>query len=243
MSGAAGARNRDPLDDRGLMALRADVLFAYDARGRMVRSNEPEGTPAPRLFLGYAEEGYILRFGEAVSDGVIRRLEEIVKWELPADCQRLPSVLRRQVREVLEQDGPVTEEGGGPVYRFPEVLPDSTEAVQVTDHNLAVVRETFPWLLTELAEWWPCFAVVREGAAVSVCFSSRIGEEACEAGVETLPAFRGHGLAAAVTAAWGAAIRETGRIPLYSTAWDNLASQGVARRLGLITVGADATWA
>ena len=147
------------------------------------------------------------------------------------------------VRGVLERQAPIAVETGGPAYRFPESVAQSHEVVQVTDANTAVVRNTYPWLYDALAAWGPCFAVVRDGAAVSICFSSRIGARACEAGVDTLPAFRGRGYASAVTAAWGTSVRAAGLIPLYSTGWDNLASQGVARRLGLIKFGANTNWA
>jgi predicted GNAT family acetyltransferase len=116
------------------------------------------------------------------------------------------------------------------------------DAVQLTEANVSLAGDTYPWLVTELREWWPCFAVVRDGAAVSVCFSARIGSLAAEAGVDTRPDHRGRGFAANVTAAWAAAIQVSGRIPLYSTSWDNLASQGVAHRLQLTLFGADASW-
>jgi hypothetical protein len=54
MSDVAPARPSEDrqLDDRDLMEIRADTLFRHDLRGRMVCVNDPEGRPAPRLFLG-----------------------------------------------------------------------------------------------------------------------------------------------------------------------------------------------
>ena len=37
-----------------------------------------------------------------------------------------------------------------------------------------------------------------------------------------------------LAAGWAAAVRQQGILPLYSTSWDNLASQGIARSLGMI---------
>jgi predicted GNAT family acetyltransferase len=69
---------------------------------------------------------------------------------------------------------------------------------------------------------------------VSICFSARVSESAAEAGVETAAEFRGRGLAGLVTSDWAAAIRSSGRTPIYSTSWNNSASLAVARKLGLI---------
>jgi predicted GNAT family acetyltransferase len=76
-------------------------------------------------------------------------------------------------------------------------------------------------------------AVLEDGYAVSVCFCARRSIGAAEAGLETAPAFRGRGLAARVTTAWAAAVRATGRTPLYSTSWANASSLAVASKLEL----------
>ncbi|MGH2588346.1 MAG: GNAT family N-acetyltransferase [Dehalococcoidia bacterium] len=234
------------MDNRELMGIRADTLFAYDGRGRMLGSNSPDRHPAPRLFLGCTPAGYVARLSATVPDALAGRITGIIERQPPpGDLRAPPAALAAlaALREALEGHAPITAETAGPAYRFPASIAPPSEAVQLTEANVQVARTSYPWLLDELPDWWPCFAVVQDGAAVSVCFSSRIGVEAAEAGVETLPDFRGRGYAVAVTAAWGAAIRASGRIPLYSTAWENLASQGVARHLGLIMFGTDITWA
>ncbi len=234
------------MDDRDLMGIHADTCFTYNARGRMLRTNEPrdqERRPAPRLFLGRTTAGHVVRTGAVTPGALARRLEAIIDRHPPAGDLHAPLAALTAVREALTAHAPITAEGDGPAYRFPEPLARPHGSVHLTDANRALARETYPWLYDEIDDWQPCVAVVRDGAAVSVCFSSRMGAVAAAAGVETLPAFRGYGYAVAVTAAWGAAVREVGRIPLYSTDWENSASRSVARRVGLIMFGSVATWA
>jgi predicted GNAT family acetyltransferase len=106
----------------------------------------------------------------------------------------------------------------------------------------------------------PCMVMVEDGVAVSICACARLTADAAEAGLETHERYRGRGHAANVVAAWARAIRDSGRIPLYSTDWDNHASRAirdsgriplystdwdnhasraVARKLGLFTYGSD----
>ena len=109
----------------------------------------------------------------------------------------------------------------------------------MTRDNAAVLQSNFGWLISVLHLMPPVYAVVQDGHAVTVCFSSRIPSVADEAGVNTLADYRGRGYAAAAVASWANAIRALGRIPLYSTSWDNIASQAVARKLGLVMYGDD----
>jgi hypothetical protein len=230
------------MDDGELMRIQAETLFTYDERARMVRDNHFGGGAAPRLFLGRTLSGDAVRFGETLPDSVVQRLSALLEHEPPAGELRAPPAAAEALRQVLESHAPVAAHGGGPAYCFANTVAPPTEVVAITDENAALVQQTFPRLYRTAAARYQCMALVRDGAAVSVCLSSRIGPRATEAEVETLPDFRGRGYGAAVTAAWGQIVQAAGNIPLYSTSWENLASQGVARRLGLTMYGADWYW-
>jgi RimJ/RimL family protein N-acetyltransferase len=85
----------------------------------------------------------------------------------------------------------------------------------------------------------PCVGVVRDGIVISACHCARFTDRGAEAGLETLEAYRGQGFGTSAAAGWARVLRGMGREPLYSTSWENLASQGVARKLGLIFYGVD----
>jgi hypothetical protein len=230
------------MDDIELLDLRANLDHVLDARGRMTSTNEPRADarrPAPRAVVACTRGGYIVRIGAAVADDTAARLVEAIGLQPPRGEPRVPLETAAAVREVL---GPVEGELAGPAYRFPESFAYPIETVELTPSNIELARETFPWLYTELADWAPCFAVVRDGAAASVCFTSRVGERAAEAGVETKSAFRGRRFAVAATLAWGAAIHAAGKFPIYSTSWTNLSSMAVARHAKLMQFGADASF-
>ena len=120
----------------------------------------------------------------------------------------------------------------GPAFTFPEVIARPHGMVLIDD--LRPLEHHFTgWTAGEIPGASPIVAVVEEGYAVSVCFCARRSDAAAEAGLETAEAFRGRGLGPRVTAAWALAIRDSGRVPLYSTSWSNEASLAVARKLGL----------
>ncbi|MGD9889754.1 MAG: GNAT family N-acetyltransferase [Dehalococcoidia bacterium] len=218
-----------------LMDRQVEALFTHDAAGRIVRQNEPDGPAAPLFFLGCTEGGNISRVRHDVPLNVAARLDEIAGRE-PVDAA-LPE-RPRCAEAIIHLLGAAASAGGGPAFCFDDVIPDAVGAVRV-ERDTTVLRGEFAWLVAEIEDRRPCFAVIEDGIAVSVCFSSRRSPRACEAGVETLAEHRGRGYATAVTAAWARAVRDEGLTPLYSTSWDNLASRGVARRLGLVQYGTD----
>jgi len=133
-----------------------------------------------------------------------------------------------------------THVSGGPCFTFPEALAHPTDVVLVEDERL-LERNFRGWVPGEIAAGRsPVLAIVEDGNPVSVCFCARRSDSAAEAGLETAQAFRGRGFGSRVTTAWALAIRATGRVPLYSTAWTNHASLSVARKMGLVEYAS--TW-
>src|SRR5216684_6491292 len=225
--------------DLALMELHVEALYRRTPEGRLLETREEKPVRAPRFFLGRTRSGNLWRFRDDLSASLVRRLDALAAAEpvLP-DLPREPAYLS-QFRELLHEHEAIQHIWAGPAYFFPEVLSPPQQVVRITEENSHLLGAEFAWLQTERAACEPALAVVINEHAVSVGFSSRLAGRAAEAGVNTLEAFRGQGHASRVVAAWAIAVREMGRVPLYSTSWGNLASQGVARRLGLRIYGVD----
>lgn len=225
------------LSDLQLMELHVAISFRHDARGRLLAINEPEPDhPAPRLYLGRTRSGNIWRFRADLPDSLVAKLDTLLRTEpVAADLRQPPTVLPALI-DALHSAQDLTQ---GPAWHFPEHLPPPDAVVPITGANVGVCQRYFPWTAAHLSDLQPCHAVLINGEAVALCFSSRSAAEACAAGVFTAEEFRGRGYAPAVVASWARAVRKSGRIPFYSTSWDNLASQAVARKLELVLYGAD----
>jgi RimJ/RimL family protein N-acetyltransferase len=225
--------------DLELMELHVEALYRHTPEGRLLETREVDAVRAPRFFLGRTRRGNLWRFRDDLPASLIRDLDALAAAEpvLP-DPSREPAYLSHY-RELLQEHGEIQHTSVGPAYSFPEELSLPPQIVRIGDEHHHLLGEEFAWLQTELAACEPAVAVVIDEQAVSVGFSSRRTGQAAEAGVNTLEAFRGRGYASRVVAAWAIAVCEMGRVPLYSTSWGNLASQGVARRVGLRLFGVD----
>ena len=230
------------LTDLQLISMHVRALFTHDAESRIVFVNEPDSAvePAPRLFLGRTRTGNVWRFRADVPEGLTRELGLLCADEPPVNTDfREPPRHADKYVQLLETHGSVDQVSTGPAYYFPEEIPSSRQPIAVTERDAEKLQGGFEKLIVELPAWQPFVALMENGRAVSVCRSVRITPEAHEAGVETLPDFRGHGYAKDVTAEWARRVRSAGAIPLYSTSWENTSSQAVAGKLRLTCYGAD----
>jgi hypothetical protein len=225
-----------------IMDVHVRARFTHSEDSRILFINEPGGskTPAPRFFLGRTSVGNLWRFCSDLPDRICRRLEELCEEEqtIAVGSDELP-ILRHEYLKVLDEHAPAESWSGGPAYRFTKISITTNSFVRVTEDNSDVLKGGFEGLFDEIPNWQPFVALVNDGQAVSVCRSARVTEAAHEAGVETLRQFRGNGYAGRVTSEWARLVTEGGSIPLYSTSWKNVASQAVARKLGLECFGND----
>lgn len=214
------------------MNIQAEVLYAHDSLGRITKINEFEGHPAPRLFWGKTNKGNVLRFRSDVPDDIANKIVQIIN-----NSDDTNIVLAKVINE-LEQQTRINSIWMGPAYVFANYF-RASQAIKVTKDNREYLEPGFKKLLTELKYREPCFMAIENNKAVSVCFSARNTVRAAEAGIETLEEYRGKGYGIAVASAWSAAVQVSGKIALYSTSWDNYASQAVAKRLQLALYGTD----
>lgn len=228
------------LTDQALMAIHIQALFTHDARSRLLLVNEPGGgPPAPRLFLGRTRAGNLWRFRADLPEILVKELEALcVDEPVGMELHDPPRHVEEYAR-LLETHAPVHKRWMGPAYHFTEYLEPSRPLLAITETNAEMLQRGFEDLVTELPEWQPFLAVIAERRAVSVCRSVRITPEAHEAGVETLHDFRRKGYATDVVAGWARLVQSMGAVPLYSTSWENTASQAVVKKLRLVLYGAD----
>jgi hypothetical protein len=221
-----------------LFEQRLDTLYRRDAAGRMIATNEWQSRPAPRFHLMMTALGPLCRFSPEVSDDVARRLSALAAQERPDQpLESAPSARARYLQVLAASEGPGV--WAGPVYLCSGDVPDGVDTVAIDGDNAHLLAPRFPDWLADVPHRRPFLAVIADGAVASLCASVRISPSVHCAGVETHPAFRRRGFALAAVSAWARAVRALGAAAFYSTSWDNLASRGVARRLGLTLVAAD----
>ena len=229
-----------------VMAIQIATRFVCTPDGRLLRSTDPfSDGAAVRFFLGRTIKGNLWRLGHNLPDDVVRELEALARSEPvctdPSEFCQEPTIATA-VRAVLGRPATIPGESRGPAYYLPAEVPGAPATavlVVTTEASAPLLAAPSPHLACGLSKVSPCVVALREGAVVAVCYSSRQSDRATEAGVRTLEPHRRQGYGVAVVARWAAAVRQRGLLPLYSTSWQNVASQGLARKIGGVLFGED----
>jgi hypothetical protein len=172
-----------------------------------------------------------------VPDDLVNELTALCLEET-GDVSQEPKYKEKYLELLVTQE-PVKQIWQGPVYWCPQTVTSSVQAVAITEANKHLLEGGLESWLPDVPHRQPFFAAVQHGKAVSVCSSVRITDNAHEAGVETLLEYRQQGHAVHVVASWTNALLGKKVIPLYSTSWENTASQNVARKAGFEFFGSD----
>ncbi|MXY92943.1 MAG: GNAT family N-acetyltransferase [Caldilineaceae bacterium SB0670_bin_27] len=208
--------------------LHLHTLYLLDSAGRILRTREPNPEPGPRFALIRGRTSCAWAVRADVPQGIAEELDGLAGAEPPvADFGEAP------VHAELYRALVGGEVYAGPAFHFPKTVEQPDATVHVNALTL-LARHFSGWTAAEIPGRSPIVAVVEDGHAVSVCFCARRSQKAAEAGLETAKAHRGRGFGPQVTAAWALAVRASGRVPLYSTSWENGASLAVARKLVLV---------
>jgi RimJ/RimL family protein N-acetyltransferase len=222
-----------------LMDLQIEALYRCDQEGRLRCVNEPGDPPAPRFFMGRTAQGNRWRFRYDLSNAVVQQLQALCHSEPVSADLTLAPLRYDAIRAALQAQAPIEGEERGPAYRIPDNIQTPPGVTLISATNAHLLQ---PWFMDPPPFEDPeqvVVAAIAQGVAVAICYCSRLTDRAAEAGIETAAAFRRSGYATRAAAGWAAEVQRRGRIALYSTSWDNLASQGVARKLEMRLYGED----
>ena len=186
--------------------------------------------------MPWTPSGVVCHIRADVPHGLAAELLGYARDEAPTADLDAPPRHERCYRELLAPYGKIWL---GPAFALRHDVRATHAAVAITRANAELLADRFDEWADEIDQRQPCYCVLERGRAISLCASARVTSQAHEAGVETLWEYRGHGHAATVVTAWAHAVTARGALPMYSTSWDNVASQRVAAKCGFTAYGSD----
>jgi RimJ/RimL family protein N-acetyltransferase len=192
--------------------------------GLMIRIPGPDPDEIARVYVFRHKDGFNIYFRHDVPAFVREQVRALTPDRAFDD--------QEAIKAILAADSPCAEVGTWQTYTFPDTLkPSQFPGVVRLDefHTALIERYRAGADVTKRA----IYGIIRDGMIVSTCSSVRESEQAGECYVYTVEPYRGRGYGKQVTAAWAYHLQQQGKIAFYSHALDNLASQAVARGLGL----------
>lgn len=223
--------------DLELLQMHVKVLFTHNESGRLTGLNQWNGGVAPRFYLGRTSMGNVCRFHADLPDELINELSALCLEET-SDILSEPKHKEKYI-QLLSSHFDVTNVWQGPAYYCSKMVRPTTQPVFITDANAHLLKGGLEDWLPDVPHLDPFVVAVEDGHAVAVCASVREIEEAHEAGVETLATYRRKGHAVNAVAGWANTLLSKNAIPLYSTSWNNMASQNVAKKVGFSLYATD----
>jgi hypothetical protein len=238
------------LSDAELLAIQFQTALVLERPGRILITNDPDRSPAPRFALAGCASGNIYGVRADVADSTAGQLMELAASEPPFFSKLVaPRHLDRYI-ELLSRAAPVSQPHLEMTYVLPNdiayqddgrlICSDSQEGQEL---RATLAAKGIPTGLAEMgftnvSDFWDPWCVALHGAEVaSVAFAARLSETGACLGLATSPELRGRGYAAAATAGWARMPALRSRVLFYSTGQTNISSQHVIARLGLRFLG------
>jgi hypothetical protein len=225
-------------DALALLRLEMETLWTTDADGHLVPGRDPGARPVPLLVVASTNDGLCFAMSGDLPAAIRSVIGGLLANTAPSSAIGWEPDTATELLAALSRITTVAPPRRGPSFVLPEELPTPAPLVEIRTHLTDGDREQLRGKMPEhdrstLVVPWAVAMV--DGRVAAVCETARSTPRSVEAGVWTYEPYRRRGFGAAVTAAWARLV--TDRTAFYSTDGDNVASQGIARRLGLRHLG------